>query len=226
MVDGETPDCNVLVVEDDPRLAMSLQSLFASHPITLRVAASIAAANLAIAERRPDAAFIDLGLPDGDGIDLIADWAKRFAEVPLVVLSSATSEQRIRAAVRAGAVGYLLKSDLAGDRLIQAIAEARNGGAPLSGPVARLLLNELRSPTKTTAPNVPGLTQREQVTLQLLAEGTTYAAAAHRLGVSINTVRCYVRGIYDKLAVGTKTEAVLAAMRLGIVRPPTDQERL
>jgi DNA-binding NarL/FixJ family response regulator len=217
-------EASVLIVEDDPQLVVSLRALFESQPIRLRIASSIAQANLAIAERTPEVAFIDLGLPDGDGVDLIASWTSRFAALPLVVLTVTSDEQRIRAAIRAGAVGYLLKSDLGGDRLIQAIAEAQAGGAPLSGPVARLLLQEVRSPARAASPSAPTLTPREQVTLQLLAEGTTYAATATSLGVSINTVRCYVRAIYEKLAVSTKTEAVLAAMRLGMVRPPSGRD--
>jgi len=216
--------CRVLVVEDDAKFADSLRALLETYGVVARFAADLRQARAAMEARPPDVAFVDLDLPDGDGVQLIAEWTERVPHVPLVVLSVVSGAERVLAALSAGAVGYLLKADAGGERIVQAIAEARAGGAPLSGPIARLLLRRLRSAPERPSEPAPALTARETLTLQLLADGNTYASAADELGVSINTVRSYVRSIYEKFAVGSKTEAVLAAMRLGIVRPraPTD----
>jgi len=93
------------------------------------------------------------------------------------------------------------------------------GGAPLSRPVARLLLQACRGTRRDRTP-LPDLTRRENTVLGMLAEGKSYAEVGLRLGVSENTVRSHVRSIYEKLGVKSKTEAVIAALRLGLVRLP------
>ncbi len=136
------------------------------------------------------------------------------------MLTVASTEQRIRAALRAGARGYLFKEDL-GRRLVVAIEEALQGGIPMSTAVAELLLAQLRvgggeAISAQDAASGP-LTTREHQVLQRLARSLTYDETAADLGVSINTVRSYVRTIYDKLDVSTRTEAVLAALERGFL---------
>jgi DNA-binding NarL/FixJ family response regulator len=168
----------------------------------------------------PRLVLVDLGLPDLDGVELIAQIVARRPEIPCLVLTVASTEERIRAALRAGARGYLFKEDL-GRRLVVALDEAIHGGVPLSKAVAELLLAQLRAGDGAAlaagdAPRGP-LTTREHQVLERLARSFTYEETAADLGVSINTVRSYVRAIYDKLDVSTRTEAVIAALDRGFL---------
>lgn len=174
---------------------------------------------IAVAEHQHfDAACIDLGLPDMDGVELISMLSARWPELPTIVLTVATQDARILAAIRAGACGYLFKED-AGARLVSAIDDALAGGAPMSRGVAKLVLQRARSADDgAIATHLSELSQRERDVLALLAQGQSYEEVAGALGLSINTVRTHIRSLYVKLAVTSKGDAVLAATRLGILR--------
>jgi DNA-binding NarL/FixJ family response regulator len=131
-------------------------------------------------------------------------------------LTLCTEEGRTLEAIRGGARGYLFKDDL-GRGLEPALNEAFAGGAPMSRPVARLLLEELQRQLPPASELRPALTDRERQVIEQLARGLSYEQVALVLEISTNTVRSYVRTIYDKLCVSSKTEAVLAAVRLGII---------
>jgi DNA-binding NarL/FixJ family response regulator len=192
-------------------------TLDAAHVAVTRVSTR-AEALAALAQFVPDVALIDLMLPDGDGIELIAEFSRMQPGLPIVVVTSESDDSRILGAIRAGASGYLFKADL-GPRIVPVIEEAMRGGAPLSRPVARLLLQACRGKSRDSRATVD-LTRRENTVIAMLAEGKSYAEVGLRLGVSENTVRSHVRSIYDKLGVKSKTEAVIAALRLGIVQLP------
>jgi len=114
-----------------------------------------------------------------------------------------------------GAVGYLLKKTPAA-RLLEAIREAASGGAPMSPEVARKVVTLFRK-TTSAEPAAEPLTSQELRLLQLLAEGYSYQAAADRLDITVNTVRSYVRNVYDKLHVHSKSEAVSKALRQRLI---------
>ncbi len=166
---------------------------------------------------RPQVAIIDLGLPDGDGIDVVAALSVADPALPILVLTIATAEARVLAALRAGARGYLFKEDLG--RLRLALDELLRGELPMSAGVASLVLQQIRG----HAPVVPGsesrgtLTGREIEVIDGLRGGLSYEEVGNRLGVSTNTIRTYIRSVYDKLQVSSKTEAVLEALRLGLL---------
>lgn len=208
----------LLLLQPDPEFARALAAtLDAAHVGVTRVSSSAEALS-ALSLFLPDVAMIDLVLPDGDGIELIAEISRRQPTLPIVVVTSENDDARILGAIRAGASGYLFKDDL-GPRIVAVIEEAMRGGTPLSRPVARLLLQACRGSGRDKAASVD-LTRRENTVVGMLAEGKSYAEVGQRLGVSENTVRSHVRSIYDKLGVRSKTEAVIAALRLGIVRLP------
>jgi DNA-binding NarL/FixJ family response regulator len=208
----------LLLLQPDPEFARALTAtLDAAHVGVTRVSTR-AEALAALTQFVPDVALIELTLPDGDGIELIAEFARMQPTLPIVVVTGESDEARILGAIRAGASGYLFKADL-GPRVVPVIEEAMRGGAPLSRPVARLLLQACRGTSRDKSSSVE-LTRRENTVIGMLAEGKSYAEVGLRLGVSENTVRSHVRSIYDKLGVRSKTEAVIAALRLGIVRLP------
>ena len=207
------PRTRILIIEDDRRHREALTELLEGGPFDASIAGSVAEARAALAAARPDVVVCDLGLPDGDGVDLIADIVRRFPRLPVLVLTVATGEARILAALRVGACGYLLKEDL-GSRLVPAIGEALAGGVPMSRAVARVVLGQVRG---ASTPG-PTLTARERSIVELLSRGHSYEDVATGLGITVNTVRTHVRSLYDKLEVSSKTEAVMEALRRGFLR--------
>lgn len=167
-----------------------------------------------------DVAVVDLELPDAEGISLVRHLTGVYPSLPVVIITCA-EELRIIEAFRAGACGCLCKKDL-GSTLAPALDEALAGGAPMSRTVARLLLTQVRGLSSTYAvdaptPPRPNMTIRERQVIEQLARGFSYDDVARVLDISPNTVRSYIRTIYEKLDVSSKTEAVLMALRLGLV---------
>jgi DNA-binding NarL/FixJ family response regulator len=209
----------LLFVDDDEAFLRTVQ-LAVGSKFEIGTATTLASA-LAVTAR-PDVGFIDLGLPDGDGVDLIAQLGHRWADTPLVALTVARADARVMAAFRAGARGYLLKEDV-GDRLSRAVEEALEGGAPMSAAVARKVLRMVAQlpDARPVADCGEPLTEREIRVVQELSSGCSYAQAAASLYISVNTLRTHVRSVYRKLSVGSKTEAVMAALQLGLLDPPS-----
>lgn len=205
----------VLMVEDDTRLWRVTTALFEGCDVEVTFVATAAQALQHTDETAFDVALVDLGLPDLDGVQLITLLREKCPETPLIVLTVASSETRILAALRAGATGYLLKEDL-GSRLVPGVLDALVGGAPLSPAAAKIVLGQLRGAT-SPEPHGPGLTAREREVIEGIARGLTYDDVAVALGISTNTVRTHIRSSYEKLGVATKAEAVALAMRRGLL---------
>jgi DNA-binding NarL/FixJ family response regulator len=148
--------------------------------------------------------LIDIGLPGMSGIELIERL--RASDVPgqILMLTNFDDDEHVRAAVLAGAKGYLLKTTPQA-RLNNAIEEIHVGGAPLTSNVARILLDYLSNLPKPSA--LDSLTHRERDVLELLAERKQYKEIAEILFMSVDTVRTHVRGIYQKLNVHKRSEA-------------------
>lgn len=205
-----------LLVEDVPEaaewLARALESTFPD--IALQRAANLAEARQALsAHPEPELALIDLGLPDGDGVDFIAELNYRAPRCLCVVASIFDDDQHIFPALRAGAQGYLLK-DQDQDAIVELLQGIIAGRPPLSPAVARKLLAHFRvAPELAT----PVLTERETEVLRLIAKGLTTSEVARMLGISANTVPSYVKEIYRKLNVSSRAEAALTARNMGLV---------
>ncbi len=168
-----------------------------------------------------DVVLLDLGLPDGSGLDLIAGLRQR-PGTHVLVFSVLGDETSVLRAIELGAAGYLLKESAPAE-IIEAIDNVLAGGAPLTPSVAAHLLRRLRQPVATPAPSAPArsepsiemLTGRERDVLLALARGYSYDESAELLGISRHTVGHHVKHIYSKLAVNSKSEAVFEAVQAG-----------
>jgi DNA-binding NarL/FixJ family response regulator len=211
-----TSQGGTLLVEDDHRTCELLRSILARHHLPpVEVVGTLAQAEARIRGSAPDIVLLDLGLPDGDGVDLIRVVRNASFCKPILVLTSAIGDQEILRALRAGADGYLFKEDLDA-RLPMALRDLRDGGVPLSPGAAKALLRAVRSDRADLIP--PIITPRETSVLDLLATGGGYAEIARELKIELNTVRTHVRSLYEKLGVENRAEAVNIAWNLGLLQ--------
>lgn len=210
-----TPAANrilqVAVIEDDPTLRLFLKKLISKPGGQLAFAGAWESAEAAakpLLETRPDVVVVDLELPHMCGMDLIRHLAPRMPATAFVVLTIHDDSQRVFAALRAGASGYLLKSSKPSE-IIAGILQASAGGAPLSQEIALLLIQSFQNPAKTVRKRMPGLTPRECQILEMLAQGMVPKEVSDKLGISYATVRDYLKSVYAKLHVRSRTEAVI-----------------
>jgi NarL family two-component system response regulator LiaR len=171
----------------------------------------------AVAQARvlqPDVILLDLVMPRQDGPAAIAAILNERPAARVLVLTSFADDALVMAAIKAGALGYLLK-DSAPDELIAAIRAVARGEPTLPPTIALKLFRELKQPAEP-APAVRPLTEREVEVLRLVARGLTNRTIAERLQISEWTVRTHVRNILDKLQLANRTEAVLYALREGL----------
>ncbi len=212
-----TTEFAVALVEDDHRFRGALQTLIEGTPgfTPSFVSGSVEEALRATPEQTPLVILLDVHLPGMSGIEGVALIRERFPEAVVLMLTVFEDEDRIFEALCNGAGGYLLKKTPPVN-LLAYIREAATGGAPMSPEIAAKVVRLFQQlPKKITVDEK--LTPQETNFIKLLAEGHSYASAAEDLGVSVNTVRNYVRSIYDKLHVHSKSEAVSKAMRAGLI---------
>ncbi len=164
-------------------------------------------------ELRPDVVLMDLLMPRVDGIAATLSIRTELPDTEVIALTSVLEDASVVGAVRAGAIGYLLK-DTQGEALRAAIKAAANGQVQLSPEAAMRLMREVRAPEAPEA-----LTQRETDVLRLVAEGRTNKDIAHELGVGEQTIKTHVSNLLSKLGVQSRTQAALHALRIGLVAP-------
>jgi DNA-binding NarL/FixJ family response regulator len=212
----------ILVVDDDDAFRETVcAAIERDHSLVLAEQVSnVESAREAIARGEFDVALIDLGLPDGNGIDLIREIAATRPEADVMVVTVFGDEAHVLASIEAGATGYLLKRSL-NDTLGATVRELRAGGSPISPVIARQLLHRFKS--DSPAPSQPavvddgGLSEREREVLLFIAKGFTVGEIANMLHLSAHTVATHVKHIYRKLAVHSRTEAVFEAGRMGLL---------
>jgi len=149
----------------------------------------------------PDFVMIDITLPGMNGIEGIKAIKKILPEIAIIVVTVHENSKYVFDALCAGAVGYLTKSS-GEERLLQALYQAKDGGAPMSINIARLVVESFQEK------KFDQLTDRENKVLTLLAEGKSYASIGEDLNVSLNTIKYHVRNIYEKLHVTNKEDAI------------------
>jgi len=154
-----------------------------------------------------DIAIVDINLPDYNGIQILEAVADQQLSTQFIMCTNLEDDEYIFQALKAGAVGYLLKGESM-QRIIDAIKEAHTGGAPMTISIARKVMNHFSNgKSKTKAPDY-ALTATENEVLQLLAEGLLYKEIAQKKFVSIDTVKKHIGNIYRKLQVSNKVEAI------------------
>lgn len=207
------------IVEDNPVLCEQFVRMFThSQEFVVHGAAATKASGLRLLDDPPDVLLVDLGLPDGDGVELIQAVQTRGLPCRCLVVSVFTDVTAVMRAIEAGADGYILKSADEPAQVLEAVRTVFRGGAPISPAIARHILDQVRLPRSAARRVQTPLTPRELETLESLAHGLSYKEVAHRHGVSSHTVAEHVKGIYKKLGVNSRGEAVFAAVSSGLLR--------
>ncbi|HYT34159.1 MAG TPA: response regulator transcription factor [Ktedonobacteraceae bacterium] len=164
---------------------------------------------------RPDVVLMDLLIPVIDGISAISIIRRESPETEVIALTSVLDSASVAGSIRAGAIGYLLK-DAQANELRKAIKAAAAGQVQLSPQASNYLLREMQEPEKPST-----LTERETQVLSLLTQGKSNKEIANALRIAEDTVKSHVRHILSKLGVQSRTQAVILAIRQGLVAPDT-----
>ena len=219
---------NFAIIEDDPLAQAWLRSVISTRPdwAVSWTASQCATALQALREHAaPQVVLVDLGLPDGSGIDLITQIAGSQPELLIVVVSVFGDEKRVLASIRAGANGYLLKG-VGNQDFVEQMTALLEGGSPMSPGIARLLLENIRGGEAREAgvrvanplDDDIGLFSARQIEIvQLIARGYSYDEIAELMAVSKNTVKTHIKTIYGKLNAHNRSEAVFEAKRYGLI---------
>lgn len=207
----------VLIVEDDRAAREGLRILIDGTPGFACVAAcrSVEEALASRPAEHPDVILLDVELPGMSGSRGVGPLREVFSTAAIVMLTVYEEQNRVFESICNGASGYLLKKTPPA-KLLEAIAEVRTGGAPMSPEIARQVVRlfQVTGPPPEVEDH---LTAQETRLLALLADGFSYQGAAGRMRVSVNTVRNYIRSIYEKLHVHTKSEAVSKAIKARLI---------
>ena len=160
---------------------------------------------------KPDVVLMDINLPGMNGVECVRQLKKITPEIQVMMLTAYEDTENIFNALAAGAGGYMLKRT-AGKELLEAIQEVKRGGSPMTTHIARKVVQSFQRSAAAEA-QTESLSEREQQVLDLLSRGLIYKEIAEKLGISYETVHTYIRRIYEKLQVRTRTEAVAKFLR-------------
>jgi len=199
---------SVIVVEDDRGLREQVAAVLHAAP-DIKCVGAFATAEAALAKipaLKPDVVLMGIGLPGLSAIDSVARLKKLEAAPQIIMLTACEDTDRIFRALRAGANGCLLKS-CPPEELLNAVRDVLTGGAPLSSPIARMVVGHfhVRQPERLKPDNI---SQREEQVLALLASGFIYKEIGDQLGIGVETVRSHVKNICHKMRVRNRMEAV------------------
>jgi DNA-binding NarL/FixJ family response regulator len=224
-----SPLIRVALVEDDVHFQNAIATaVAASGDMTLvNLCSTRAEALQALASAPADVLLVDLGLPDGSGIDVIQGAHVQWPSCAVMVCTTFGDEAHVLQSIEAGASGYLLK-DSAPDNMLAEIRSLHGGGSPISPLIARQILTRFRQaavpavatppgPAAKTADSPAALSSREKEVLELITKGFTAEEIARLMQVSVHTVQTYVRRVYGKLKVTSKAEAIFEARQQGLL---------
>ncbi|MBK9451881.1 MAG: response regulator transcription factor [Bacteroidetes bacterium] len=197
----------VIIVEDNVDVNQSLVALLNGTDTTDCIASFENAEDFskALPDLSPDVVLMDIHLPGNSGIDCIRAMKPLYPQVQYLIFSIFDDVQHIFAGLEAGACGYILKTAPFSE-LLAAIQDIHQGGSPMSGPIARKVVQRFQQKRENV--ELQKLSPREQELLALLSKGFRYKEIADQLSISIETVRKHVRNIYEKLQVQSRTDAL------------------
>jgi DNA-binding NarL/FixJ family response regulator len=198
---------NVGVVEDDREVRENWVKLLNAHP-KLRCIADCESGEAALKRfpsTRPDVVLMDINLPGMSGIQCTALLKQMLPKTQVLMVTIYSNNNSVFEALKAGASGYLLKNNSSAE-VIRSIIEVVEGGAPMTGQIARRVIEAFRQPTPPEM-TAGQLTAREKEILQLIAKGYANKEIASQLNVGVSTVRTHIEHIYEKLHVHCRTEA-------------------
>ena len=210
------PPIKVAIVEDDQDVRDGMAFLFRQSP-ELRCVAACASAEQALQtlpKLSPDVVLLDIQLPGASGLECLPALKAACPELQVCMLTVFADADRVFAALKAGATGYLLKKTPP-LQVLEAIKDLHAGGSPMSSQIARKLVTAFANHNAVNPPPAPSpeaslaLCTREREILELLAKGYRYKEIADQLGITIHTVRTFIRRMYEKLHVHSRTEALL-----------------
>ena len=214
---------HVAIVEDDLGFRSALaRALLAAPDMRLAGTAGTQAEGIALLSGPPvDVLLVDLGLPDGSGIEVIRAAARQWPSCSIMVSTNFGDETHVMRSIEAGAAGYLLK-DSSQARIVDEIRSLASGGSPISPIIARQVLAHFRQNAAPAGTEPAGdepqlLSAREKEVLDFITKGFTAVEIAKLMGLSHFTVRTFVRRIYSKLKVTSKAEAIYEARNQGLL---------
>ena len=198
---------SVAIVEDEARIRSQMAALIGEAPgfSCQGVFRSAEQALHEIPRRPPDVVLMDINLGGMSGVECTFRLKKLVPQVQIVMLTVYDDSEQIFKALEMGASGYLLKRTPA-DEILKAVGEVHHGGAPMSGYIARQVVQSF---ARRSNPQAPELTPREAEVLALVGKGYINKEIADRLGISLETVRSYLKNTYEKLHVRSRTEAAM-----------------
>jgi DNA-binding NarL/FixJ family response regulator len=208
-VSVDKPPIQVALVEDDPEIRANLAHRVGRSP-GFRLLRSYSDAESALADlprHPPDVVLMDINLPGIDGVECVRQLKVKMPAVQFIMLTIYEDGNRLFKSLMAGASGYLLKRTPP-DKLLAAIQEAHEGGAPMTPEVARRVVQHFQE-IPPPASELQRLTPREKDVLEQLAKGFLYKEIEDNLGISTGTLRSYIANVYEKLHVHSRTEAVV-----------------
>ena len=217
---SEAEPIRVLVVEDQPALLKNLLKLFSAFP-AVQVVGSAMDGESALVEAeklRPQVVLLDLELPGMNGIQVTQRLKPRLPETEILILTTFDDEQKVYEAIQAGAGGYLVKR-VAAEKIVQGIVDVWHGGTVIEAQIAKRFWNYFQSVQAQQAqPKDPwGLSELELELLRYVAKGLSNAEVGRVMNIERRTVRTHLSHIYKKMGVNSHVEAVVMAMRAGLV---------
>jgi len=215
---GRGKPISVVLVEDEAKIRRSQRSLLEGFD-AIRLVGEAATGTEAVAlvlSLAPDVVLLDLGLPGMDGIEVTRRVKRERPDIEILIFTIFDEEDKVLAAIRAGASGYLLKG-MEARQIVDAIVEVAQGGSVVQPQLARRLLRHFQVGSASVQEAPSSLSPRETEILKLIARGLSNPEVAQTLGISRATVRTHVEHIYVKLEVSSRTEAVTEGIRKGLI---------